>query len=117
MTITQEKKIKKKAVDDTAFELPKRSTSPTHEGLCSTCVHRHVCSLTDKKPVIQCEEFLAEGKGKSIPIKNNIPVDYGSRIHSKLEEKFQGLCVNCENRYDCPSSCTEGGIWYCEEYR
>jgi hypothetical protein len=31
--------------------------------------------------------------------------------------EFQGLCINCENRFICKSAKLHGGIWHCEEYR
>lgn len=35
-------------------------------------------------------------------------------VHSS---RLEGLCVNCELRGTCIFSRSEGGVWYCEEYR
>lgn len=32
-------------------------------------------------------------------------------------ERFKGLCMNCDNRFDCLLPRPEGGVWHCEEYR
>lgn len=32
------------------------------------------------------------------------------------EEKFTGLCVNCDNRKECKIRNNEFVIWHCEEY-
>ena len=31
-------------------------------------------------------------------------------------ERFKGLCMNCDNRFDCLLPRPEGGVWHCEEY-
>lgn len=32
-------------------------------------------------------------------------------------ERFKGLCMNCDNRFECLLPRPEGGVWHCEEYR
>jgi hypothetical protein len=32
-------------------------------------------------------------------------------------ERFKGLCMNCDNRFECRLPRPEGGVWHCEEYR
>jgi len=32
-------------------------------------------------------------------------------------ERFKGLCVNCDHRFECRLPRPEGGVWHCEEYR
>jgi len=84
------------------------------QGLCSTCIHRRNCTLTASKPVQWCDEFC-EGPSKCKEKPKFIQNKYSTEENTK-ETVFQGLCVNCEHRFDCTSSKTEGGIWYCEEY-
>jgi len=35
----------------------------------------------------------------------------------KAVERFKGLCMNCDNRFECQLPRPEGGVWHCEEYR
>ena len=32
-------------------------------------------------------------------------------------EGLKGLCVNCEERFDCGYPKSPGGVWHCAEYR
>jgi hypothetical protein len=32
-------------------------------------------------------------------------------------ERIKGLCMNCDNRFECLLPRPEGGVWHCEEYR
>lgn len=35
----------------------------------------------------------------------------------KTEEKYSGLCINCDKRKDCKIRNNECVIWHCEEYQ
>ena len=85
--------------------------------LCSTCKHAQQCTLKCKgeKPVFYCEEFDFDR-----PIAMNIVNPF--QVHprpAKTNGKTQyvGLCSDCEDRHECGSAKTEGGIWHCQEYR
>ena len=46
-----------------------------------------------------------------------MPKDTEEEEQEKKDEKFKGLCMNCENRYICILPKLPGGVWYCEEYQ
>lgn len=116
MTITAEKTKGKQFIDLKSFELSSNPESKPKKGLCTTCTHRSVCCLTSMQPVTECEEFQREEKEtETLPLKTTVTETTHARVQCE-DEGFQGLCVNCEQRHACPSSSTEGGIWYCEEY-
>lgn len=88
---------------------------PENLGICSTCNHLSTCihRLKNNRPIWFCEEF-----------DDYTPSDLMAVIdHPEIEEvnddrnSFMGLCINCENRFDCPHAKQAGGIWQCEEYR
>ncbi len=90
--------------------------------ICSSCNHGELCASkkTRQRPVWFCEEF-----DEYVPVKEQDVQEAGSlpaqsRIGSGTGEddssQFKGLCINCENRFTCGNSKTEGGIWHCEEY-
>ena len=33
------------------------------------------------------------------------------------DNRFAGLCVNCDQRLVCRYDRPEGGVWHCEDYR
>ena len=84
------------------------------QGLCATCIHQKNCTLTSSKTVQWCDEFCAG----PAPAKKETKNVRNTALTSQNDKTivYQGLCVNCEHRFDCPSSRKEGGIWYCEEY-
>lgn len=82
--------------------------------LCTTCNNPPVCDSTraGRRPVYFCEQFDTYTLPKPIRIttkpKSDSPV--------LANGKYKGICSNCDIRVDCMNSCTEGGIWHCEEY-
>jgi len=89
-------------------------------GLCETCIHASDCIYCKSHAgtIISCEEFETDQPKKVLPkvrIKPIKPVQAEESLDKG--KKFQGLCVNCENRFTCKNCNQEGGIWHCEEYR
>lgn len=93
-----------------------------YKDLCFTCNHVQICTSKANRQgaVWFCEEFddhvptvEEDDMGNEFriipPWQDSNPIDTGV-------VKFKGLCINCENRNDCPRSRVEGGIWHCEEY-
>lgn len=89
--------------------------------LCTTCNHRAEClsRATLIRPVHFCEQFdcCTEKPG-------DYPLPYVPKLSSPVlvtqgtdtQPRHTGICTNCDNREICCHSCTEGGIWQCEEY-
>lgn len=80
-----------------------------HQDLCSTCAATPECIYpTAGYPVHHCEEFESQAGKSPQPVKlSQVPQE---------TQTLQGLCVNCDNQKTCMHSCTEGGVWHCEEY-
>ena len=71
-----------------------------------------------QRPVLQCEEFECETAPKDKVIKRERPPENKTdKIEKKDEDKYKGLCSDCENRKECILSKLEGGVWHCEEYK
>ncbi len=88
-------------------------------GLCKICANKAACVFTRDmiRPVIYCEEFQLEIAASAQSPLNENP-QKAIQKHAEAQDKAQGLCCDCENRQTCGLvSNTEGGIWYCEEYR
>jgi hypothetical protein len=83
-------------------------------GLCSTCKYADECCFPKdpNRPVFFCEEFEIE----QAPVIQETHPDSSKEELSKTDEKFKGLCVNCEHRYECTFPKSESGVWHCEEY-
>ena len=116
--ITAEEQFKlKKHLEYADLDFNPRTVLSAQSGLCLTCVHQKVCSLTNSKSVIECDDFISEEvnrvKFTGKAVKQRAVVDVPP-IHK--EKNYQGLCVNCESRNNCSSSAVKGGIWFCEEY-
>ena len=94
-----------------------------YSGLCSTCNNAPDCCLigSTDQPVIFCEEFNIHQQTQVRTMDDTAlqAVDFQSIITQKPKEpsKYQGLCVNCDDRETCTFLKPEGGAWYCEEYR
>jgi hypothetical protein len=88
-----------------------------YPGLCSICLHREACIFTKGKQssVLFCEEFQIESVPAGAFYRPEAAGDANTGKPLALEE---GLCCDCKSRRECGlMSKTEGGIWYCEEYR
>ena len=90
-------------------------------GLCESCLHMESCNLSVSSagPVHFCEEFACEegsclgdeAPGTGLEAK---PVP-GAPVREE-PAGLKGLCVNCENRFDCSFPKSPGGVWHCAEY-
>ena len=86
-------------------------------GLCCTCDHALTCvyRAVAGNPVLECEEFVASPA--STPA---LPEDVSRIVDNPQQDdnRFRGLCYDCENRKSCDFVRTvEGGVLHCEEYR
>ncbi len=91
----------------------------THAGadfkdLCTTCNNPPVCDSTraGRRPVYFCEQFDDVTPPKPV-LKSRKPRNSSP---DPPNGKYKGICSNCDHRTDCLNSCTEGGIWHCEDY-
>lgn len=89
--------------------------------LCCTCDHEEDCITVREvvTPVIHCELFECAPVAPQAGVKLCV----GTRATAPANtpprqepEGLMGLCVNCDNRFDCGIRCQEGGVWHCEEY-
>ena len=86
-----------------------------YRGLCATCANGALCTFPrdPKRPVMNCDEF--EGYEKGVKTVHAAPSAAMEEAHPK-DEKYKGLCSNCENRQGCTFPKPEGGVLNCEEY-
>jgi hypothetical protein len=89
-------------------------------GLCSTCNNSPTCFYhlrNGKRVVCYCELFdnyispSRVGEFSKITKLNPEP-----STHTTIKDRFNGLCINCENVETCAYPKPEGGVWHCEEY-
>lgn len=79
------------------------------QDLCSMCAATpHCIHRTAGYPVHHCEEHEVQA-GVSPQMARSAEVPEETMT-------LKGLCVNCDNSDMCMHSCTEGGVWHCEEY-
>lgn len=85
------------------------------QGLCATCIHADDCIFLQnaEEPILYCEEFDS-GLAPVAPHKSAEKTEAAEPVEN---QKFKGLCVNCENRHSCTFPKPESGVWHCEEYR
>lgn len=106
------KKVKKPSV-----KAPREKAPKAVSGLCVNCALRDTCTFPGRAsgPVFHCEEYRCEGAGCAEPS----PARPSSAEAGQPCEAtdFKGLCVNCENRFDCTFPKPPGGVWHCQEYR
>jgi hypothetical protein len=100
---------------------PERVTKSTmtnaiveHKDLCTTCNNPPECDSTrsGRRPVYFCEQFDDYTPPK--PARKS--TKSGNQTEGIPNGKYKGICINCDHRETCANSCTEGGIWHCEEY-
>ncbi|MGD8922408.1 MAG: hypothetical protein PVH24_04105 [Candidatus Zixiibacteriota bacterium] len=78
---------------------------------CADCVHADSCLYWTVRTPLDTECCLAERMPPvSDTVDEVVPDDSNKR-------PLKGLCVNCENRFDCQLPKADGGVWHCEEYR
>jgi len=82
--------------------------------LCTACNYSTDCiqRVTLQRPVWFCEEF-----DSYMPAPQRTNKTVATRTEASDYHNYSGICMNCENRYDCLRPKPEGGIWQCEEYR
>ncbi len=88
--------------------------------LCSTCENNPTCTFPKNpdKPVLYCELFDDGRTLSQNSVKDHSPLSLKSSGGTEEEQqRFTGLCSNCENRENCSFPKPQGGVWHCEEYR
>jgi hypothetical protein len=96
-------------------------TSRVKDGLCSTCDNAPTCSYlrSRQRPVFQCEEFSAftppDVRTRKPSLRMSTPNNPGPT--AVRPNNLLGLCSTCEDWETCAFPRSEGGVWYCEEYR
>ena len=86
--------------------------------ICQTCNHINNCTFNDRKKISvwYCNEFDAfqflngHTTSKSVISGNPVPV-------IAFDNKYKGLCSNCDQHYACSYASTETGVWHCNEYK
>ena len=103
----------------TAERIIETPSEPEFEGLCMTCEHAPDCTYRKaaNRAVQQCEEFESDlpkqdKRGHLSLVGSKEKPD----VEPKEENRFKGLCINCENRETCVFPKPEEGVWRCEEY-
>jgi hypothetical protein len=88
----------------------------THRDLCWTCNFAATCVNrgTADRPKFYCEQFDAHVPAP--PVSKKV-ASKTALDETKDSHKYQGLCLNCEDRETCTLSGSHGGVWHCEEYR
>jgi hypothetical protein len=92
---------------------------PDYLGLCKICANNAVCIFTRgmMRSVVYCEEFQLQMPYPGPSVQNGLS-NPASNSPLDSSELSQGLCCDCETRHSCGlTGKSEGGIWYCEEYR
>mgnify|MGYP003573204554 CR=1 FL=1 len=81
-------------------------------GLCMTCNNSATCyHYARRGPALFCEMFdnyVATKAAASATLPETPP--------QLTDEKYAGLCMNCDHRMECRNAKTETGIWHCENY-
>ena len=86
-----------------------------YSGLCANCIHAAECGYRIKhtKPILFCEEFEYK---KGEPSKKSLPKYKSDKIDEE-NNKYNGLCANCENREICPPNKVKSNVTFCEDYK
>lgn len=114
---TRRSQTRKKAVRAAPRKRKGAAAEEAKSELCVNCAHRDGCGFRGAAPVLQCEEYRCEGPGcaevRAVKAK---PASSASRSVQEPPD-LKGLCVNCDNRFDCGFPRLQGGVWHCQEYR
>ncbi|MBN1822242.1 MAG: hypothetical protein JXR31_03430 [Prolixibacteraceae bacterium] len=81
------------------------------ESLCLTCIYKQNCIYNQGQKVLMCEEFSSIEKNRLYPVN----ADTGSLI-MEPDSDINGICSNCNHRFDCTFRSPDIVIWRCEEY-
>ncbi|MHC4781304.1 MAG: hypothetical protein ACYTFG_22235, partial [Planctomycetota bacterium] len=81
------------------------------------CSYLESCTLPGcgQSTLLHCEEFHCEGRecGPATSPETRPEKSVGTAE----PEGLKGLCVNCEERFDCGYPKSPGGVWHCAEYK
>lgn len=91
-------------------------------GLCANCSNRGNCvNFRARGGVWHCNEHSTYSENLTLSAgsrrKQHWTTSWLEDVPKDRKNDFKGLCINCDNRFDCRMSQTDHGIWHCEEYR
>ena len=86
------------------------------KGLCVNCSNRNSCTLPGlgMESLMHCEEFYCE-TGECAP-STHAQKQLVKEPAVTEPQGLKGLCVNCDERFDCKFKKAPGGVWHCTEY-
>ena len=89
------------------------------KNLCVNCKYKQNCNYRKqtKENIIFCEEYEIE-KIPSLKSRHKKESEQSGKSNTAENKKlrFNGLCINCANRFNCTHPKPEGGVWHCEDY-
>ena len=90
-------------------------------GLCMTCNNAPSCFHRARRgPALFCELFDDYVPPEQRAIRRKVSpapeVSVASSAPDGDVARYEGLCVNCENRQTCAHPKLAGGVWHCEDY-
>ena len=91
----------------------------TNGGLCSTCDNAPSCFHRARRgPALFCELFDNHVWPELRTVKKEASPAPPGVLEATDEDtcKYEGLCVNCDNRQTCAHPKPAGGVWHCENY-
>jgi len=78
---------------------------------CADCIHADSCLYWTMRAPLDTACCLAEREKR---VEDSVSA---AEPETSGAYPLKGLCVNCENRFDCRLPKADGGVWHCEEYR
>jgi hypothetical protein len=86
------------------------------KSLCVNCKYNKDCNyrIQSQENIIFCEEYEIGGEISIKTSNKKEPKKSKTTVNKKL--RFNGLCINCSNRFNCTHPKPEGGVWHCEDY-
>jgi hypothetical protein len=87
------------------------------KGLCVSCAYLESCTFPGRtaENLMHCEEFHCESGDCSPPVLSKRRLSEGRDLAEP--PGLKGLCVNCDERFDCKYQRSPGGVWHCAEYQ
>jgi len=91
-------------------------------GICASCNNMPECfHFARRGPVFTCEQFddYVPPRPNPTPQQKQLRAARAAAARNfELESsRLKGLCVNCEERFDCTYPKPPGGVWHCAEYK
>lgn len=94
---------------------------PVLRSLCRTCLDCETCMYCKQasKPIVHCEEFKPcdSVRCHAGPKRRDLPSKEQAMAMMCESSDLKGLCMNCENRFNCSFPKPQGGVWHCAEFQ